>query len=64
MKLPFTFILIFFSCICHAGEVDCKNAMTTYAMNSCAAKEVDAASEQLEKYLAKAKEKYSDDNAV
>lgn len=64
MKLPLTLILIFFSCICHAEEVDCQNAMTTYAMNFCAAKEVDAADERLKQYLAKAKEKYSDENAV
>jgi uncharacterized protein YecT (DUF1311 family) len=33
-------------------------------MDTCAAKEVDAANELLEKYLAKAKEKYSSNSAV
>lgn len=33
-------------------------------MNVCATQEVDAANVRLEQYLAKAKEKYSDDNAV
>ncbi len=64
MKLRLGLIGILLSGVCQAEEIDCNNAITTYDMNRCAAKEVEAADIRLEQYLAKAKEKYADDKAV
>lgn len=64
MKLRLGLIVVLLSCVCNADEIDCDNAITTYDMNRCAAKEVEAAEILLEQYLKKAKEKFADDSAV
>ena len=48
----------------HANEVDCENAMTTYAMNICAGREMESADARLARYIAAAKEKYSAEPGV
>jgi len=62
-KYVFLFILIF-PLYSFADELDCDNAKTTRQMNVCAGREVDAASKQLDEYLAKAKQKYSEEASV
>ena len=64
MKKYIVPLLIFLPFHVHASEIDCENAMTTYEMNICAGMETEAADTLLEKYLAKAKEKYNDETAV
>ena len=55
------FLLPFFV---QASDVDCENAMTTYAMNICAAREMENANIELAKYIAAVKEKYSSESGV
>ncbi|MGX9462866.1 lysozyme inhibitor LprI family protein [Shewanella sp. A14] len=43
------------------GAVDCDNPMTTIEINDCAKLTVDEAQTRLDKYIAKANEKYHDD---
>ncbi|QJR79744.1 DUF1311 domain-containing protein [Alteromonas pelagimontana] len=64
MKKYIAIFIATFSTFVLADEVDCENAMTTYAMNICARREIKSADAELEKYLAKAKEKYSDEAAI
>ena len=45
-------------------KVDCEKASTTIEMNVCAMQKADQAHEMLEKYLAKAREKYSDEKPI
>lgn len=64
MKKNALFILIIFSCMVKAEEVDCENAMTTREINLCASKEMEAADSKLEEYLNKAQEKSAQETAT
>jgi len=62
MKTKITLILLlFFSHSIYAEEkLDCENPLSTTAMNICANQAVELENDSLDKYLAKAREKYSD----
>jgi uncharacterized protein YecT (DUF1311 family) len=64
MKKYTVLFLSIFSYLVHAEEIDCKNAITTYEMNVCAGREMEAADAELDKYLTKAKHKYSEEKRV
>lgn len=59
MKNYIILLLTFLPAFVQADEVDCENAITTYAMNVCAGRKMKEADAMLEKYIAKAKERYS-----
>jgi uncharacterized protein YecT (DUF1311 family) len=60
----YTVLLLIFSYLVHAEEIDCENAMTTYEMNVCASREMEAADTELDTYLTKAKQKYSEEKTI
>ncbi|MGP1628606.1 MAG: lysozyme inhibitor LprI family protein [Giesbergeria sp.] len=64
MKLYLALVSAFVACACNAEDIDCKNLMTTDAVNFCAAKEVEATNTQLKIYIAKAKNRYSNEKSV
>ena len=59
MKSYIPVVIFFFPFFVHANEVDCENAMDTYAMNVCAGRELESADAKLAQYISAAKEKYS-----
>lgn len=58
------FLLSVFPYLIHADEVDCGKAITTIEINVCAGRALEAADASLEKYFAKAKERYLKEKAV
>jgi len=64
MKIYFILLSIIFPSLVHAGEIDCENTIKTREMNICSSMKVDAANIILEKYLAKAQERYAQETAA
>ncbi len=65
MKKAFLIVvLLLFPMLALALEVDCKNALTTIDINHCISQEIENANHSLIHYLAKAKERYSDQATV
>ena len=64
MKQYIILLLLTFPLLLHADETNCENAITTFDINRCIGRTAESADVTLGEYLAKAKEKYSQETAI
>ena len=61
MKLCIVILFLAFSSVAKSQDVNCSSPQTTIEINACSKKDAEIAQADLERYLSKAMEKYSEE---